>query len=49
MAIEIFVDVAYVISQLDYTMSPSSKIWVWLQTRHTHFLTLHLETPLLKF
>ena len=30
-------------------MSPYSKIWVWLQLDHTHFLTMHLEPPLLKF
>ena len=30
-------------------MSPSSKIWEWLQTGHTHLLTFHLEPPLLKF
>ena len=29
-------------------MSPSSKIWVWLQRGHSHFLTLYLEYPLLK-
>ena len=30
-------------------MSPSSKIWLWLQVGHTHFLTLHLEPASLKF
>ena len=30
-------------------MSPFSKIWAWLQMGHTHFLTLRLESPLLKF
>ena len=47
MVIEIFLDVGYIISQLNYIIvSPSSQIWVWLEMGHTHILQLQLENPL---
>ena len=41
MNVDIFMDVGYIISQLDeIIMYPSSKTRAWLQMGHAHFLNL---------